>query len=104
MNTMHQPVATGRLNVGMDAAGSWYLDDIMIARHASVVLVHPLSPAGVTWIVDHVYHETQRWCNAIVVEPRAVDALVEGMVADGLSVGEQRTETWHALHAGRVNG
>lgn len=81
-----------------------YLDDITVACHGSVALVHPHTPAGVTWIVDHVDPEAQRWCNAIVVEPRAVDALVEGMVADGLSVGEQRTATWHALRAGRVNG
>jgi hypothetical protein len=62
--------------------------DITLAYHGSVVLVHPRTPAGTAWIDDHVDPEAQRWVNALVVEPRYVEALAEGMIADGLSVGQ----------------
>ena len=62
--------------------------DITLADHGSVFLVSPHTPAAEEWLDDHVDPEAQRWGrNGIVVEPRYVEALTEGIVADGLSVG-----------------
>ena len=61
--------------------------DITLSDHGSVVLAHLRTPAAEAWIADNVDPDAQRWGGAIVVEPRYVEALEEGIIADGLSVG-----------------
>ena len=62
--------------------------DITLHDHGSVVFAHPHTAAAEAWIADHVDPDAQCWgAHAIVVEPRYVDALAEGIRADGLSVG-----------------
>lgn len=61
--------------------------DIRFSDHGSLVLAHPLTAVAAEWIADHVDLDSQRWGLALVVEPRYVEALTEGIIADGLSVG-----------------
>jgi len=69
--------------------------DITLAYHGSVVLVHPRTPAGTAWIdragttLCHWHPLFHRQTGApLRVNPRYVEALAEGMIADGLSVGQ----------------
>ena len=62
--------------------------DITLHDHGSVVFAHPHTAAAEAWIADHVDTDAQCWgAHALLVEPRYVEALAEGILADGLSVG-----------------
>lgn len=48
--------------------------------------LQPLTQAARDWIADHVDDEAQYWGDALVVEPRYVEALATGMAEAGLTV------------------
>jgi len=52
-----------------------------IENHGSIVLVRPLTSDVSAWLGEHT--DGQWFGNALVVEPRYVEALVEGMIAEG---------------------
>lgn len=55
----------------------------------SIYLIRPVSDAASSWIDEHVQPEPWQWLGgALAVEHRYIDALVEGMEADGLVRGE----------------
>jgi len=62
--------------------------DIHIENHGSIVLLQPLTPEGREAIaaVMKGNGEAMTFHGALVVEPRYVGPLVEGMLADGLGV------------------
>lgn len=53
-------------------------------KGASVVLVRPLTDFGRSWLEEHT--DGQWFGGALAVEPRFLEALVEGAVGDGLAV------------------
>jgi hypothetical protein len=55
-------------------------------RLCSVYLLRPLTPAAFDWIEEHIPEDAQRLGNAITVEHRYIDAIAEGIIADGLMV------------------
>jgi len=61
--------------------------DVFIENHGSLVLLRPASDLARGWIEDNVNDEAQFFGGALVVEPRYVENVVEGMLADGLDVG-----------------
>jgi hypothetical protein len=60
--------------------------DITVANHGTIVLVRPTTPAGEAWIDEYVDPAATWFGDQLVVEPRYVAPLVEGMFADGLAV------------------
>lgn len=60
--------------------------DISVENHFSILLVRPLSSAAEAWIEENVSGESRFFAGALVVEPRYVVDLVEGMLSDGLLV------------------
>jgi hypothetical protein len=56
-----------------------------VENHGSIVLVRPLTPDVTNWLVDHTADDAQWFGNALVVEPRYVEALVEGLIAEGFA-------------------
>ncbi len=61
--------------------------DIQLQNHGSLRLVRPVTDAGREWIDENVDSEAQWFGGALAVEPRYVQAIVEGMQLDGLEVG-----------------
>lgn len=62
--------------------------DFQIANHGSVALLCPISPAGERWANKNLVTESwQHFGGAIAIEPRALDAIIEGIELDGLEVG-----------------
>jgi hypothetical protein len=60
--------------------------DFIIADHGSIALLTPASKAGREWANEHLPQDAMYWNGAIVIEPRYVDDIIEGIQCDGLSV------------------
>jgi hypothetical protein len=61
--------------------------DFRLENHASLFLLRPLNLAAKDWMCEHLpidNPETQFWGDAIVIEPRYVAPIVEGIIGDGL--------------------
>lgn len=59
--------------------------DIRIENHGTICLLRPLTEAAEEWIDEHVDTPTW-WGPAVVVEPRYVPPIIEGLQADGFVV------------------
>ena len=60
--------------------------DIQIENHFSLYLVHPFSEQARAWLEENVQADAQWFGGALVVEPRYVADLLEGMLAAGLTL------------------
>jgi hypothetical protein len=61
--------------------------DLRFENHFSLFLIRPLSPAGQQFLGDNVGNEdTLTFGNAVVCEPRYVEAILQGATEAGLAV------------------
>lgn len=60
--------------------------DVRVENHGSIVLLRPITVTGQDWLDGRIDPDAQTWGGAVVVEPRHVNDIVVGMVADGLVV------------------
>ncbi len=60
--------------------------DIQLEDHGSLWLLQPLTEAGRGWLDDHLDPAAPMIGEAVVVEPRYVEDITEGMINDGLIV------------------
>ena len=60
--------------------------DVVVEDHGSVVLVQPLTAQARDWIDENVQDDAMWWSGGLVVEPRYVDDLANGMLDAGLEV------------------
>jgi hypothetical protein len=60
--------------------------DVNIENHGSLVLIRPLTEAASDWLDENISEDAQHFGGAVVVGPRYVEAIVEGMQNDGLEV------------------
>ena len=61
--------------------------DFDINNHGSVILINPLTEDGKQWLDENTdIANRQFFGSALAVEPRYLDYLIEGMIADGLSI------------------
>jgi len=61
--------------------------DFKLENHGSLFLLQPLSSAAKKWMSQNLpvdSPKTQFWNEAIVIEPRYVSSIVDGIVGDGL--------------------
>jgi hypothetical protein len=61
--------------------------DFELENHGSLFFLRPLNSAATQWVQEHLpadEPETQYWGDAIVIEPRYVAPIVDGIIADGL--------------------
>lgn len=61
--------------------------DAKLIDHGSLVILESCTPAANEWIEDHIPDDAQTWGTGIVIEPRYVDDIVQGMQSDGLTIG-----------------
>lgn len=63
------------------------MSDFTLANHGSICILTAVTPAAQAWVDDHLPEDRLSWGRlGTVVEPRYVDAIVEGIVADGLVI------------------
>jgi hypothetical protein len=60
--------------------------DFFCENHGSIFLLRPISPASFAWIEEHLPPDRLTFGNAVVVEPRYVWAILNGLQDDGLTV------------------
>ncbi len=60
--------------------------DITIQNEGSIFLVHPHTDDANAWIDEHIPKDAQFHGDAVVVEHRYIEDIVNGMVMDGLEV------------------
>lgn len=61
--------------------------DFSVTNQGSVIGITPLTDAASEWIDDNVHSEGWQWMGStLYVDARFADALVEGMMADGLEM------------------
>ena len=61
--------------------------DLIVRNMNSIFLLVPVTEAGRDWISNHIPDDALTWGKAIVVEHRYIGDIVEGAIADGLTVG-----------------
>jgi hypothetical protein len=60
--------------------------NFVLSNHGSLWLMEPMDDDSREWLREHV-SEGQWWGGKLVIEPRYVEGLVEGIRADGYTVG-----------------
>jgi hypothetical protein len=60
--------------------------DLRIENHFSLFLVRPLTEAGEQWLTDTAPEDAQFLGNAMAVEPRYVQGVIDAAQNDGLEV------------------
>ena len=61
--------------------------DFHLANHGSILILTPVSEAGLEWADEHLPTDALTWGrNGIVVEPRYIEPIIAGILADGLDV------------------
>ena len=61
--------------------------DFSVGNHGSICLLMPHTDAARGWIAEHLTDpETQFWGGSVVVEPRYLETILDGIEADGLEV------------------
>jgi hypothetical protein len=61
--------------------------DVSVRQEGSIFLLHPRTPAARDWFDEHIAEDSPWWCGRLVVEHGYADAILEGIVNHGLSVG-----------------
>lgn len=62
--------------------------DVRCEDHGSIVLLRPMTDAGRLWVDLNILRgtEVQCWGGAVVVEPRYLAPILQGMQEEGLEV------------------
>jgi hypothetical protein len=62
--------------------------DFVVENHGSIFLLKPLTPSATSWIEEHIGQGNgyQPYFPTVVVEPRYIADIVEGIQNDGLAV------------------
>ena len=62
------------------------MSDFQLTDHGSIWLLNPVTKAAQEWVADNIPDDAQRHGNAVAIEPRYVDNIVEGVSGAGLRV------------------
>jgi hypothetical protein len=63
------------------------MNDFSVSNHGTVCLLHGHTTAAADWIESNLPGDVQRFGLAsVVVEPRYLEAILDGIVNDGLEV------------------
>lgn len=72
---------------GEDFAKPEPAHDFLFANHGSVCLLTPLSEAAQAWRDEYLPGEVPTFGGGIAIEPRYANAVLEGIINDGLTLG-----------------
>jgi hypothetical protein len=61
--------------------------DFSLYNHGSIVALVPRTQAAKDWCSDHIPEDAAWFGHGVAIEPRYVHDIVEGLQADGLTLG-----------------
>ena len=62
--------------------------DFLLLNHGSICVLHALSDDARAWVDQHLSDESLTWGpSGTVIEPRYVAPILEGIEADGITIG-----------------
>jgi len=62
------------------------MSDFLFVDHGSLCILTPRTPETSEWVEQHISPDALYWGGGVVIEPRYVAAILEGLQADGLTV------------------
>jgi hypothetical protein len=62
------------------------MPDFMFANHGSVCILIPVSGDAEAWIAENIGSDAMSWGKGVVIEPRYVDPILEGIEEAGMVV------------------
>lgn len=62
--------------------------DFNLTDHGSIVVLRPMNDEAREWIDFNVDPDAQWFGRGVVIEHRYVNDIVEGIVSDGLTIGD----------------
>lgn len=62
------------------------MSDFVLTGGGTVYILTPQTEAAHEWVAECLPQDATRWCSGVVVEHRYIDAILTGIVADGLEV------------------
>jgi hypothetical protein len=70
------------------SSGSSPTIDFLCENHGSIFLLKPLTPSATSWAEEHISQDNgyQPYFPTVVVEPRYIADIVQGIQSDGLAV------------------
>ena len=60
--------------------------DFSLTNHGSIVSLRPLTPAASNWVEYNLPEDRQEFGGAVIIEPRYISPIIDGIVDDGLTV------------------
>lgn len=63
-----------------------YPADVLVTNEGTIVLLRPNTQRAKDWIAEHTPKESMWFGPSLVVEPRYVDDIIDGMTRNGLEV------------------
>jgi hypothetical protein len=60
--------------------------DFIFTYHGTIGLLRPLTEAAEEWLDANIADDAQWFGNALAIEHRYIDAIIDGIINDGLSV------------------
>ena len=60
--------------------------DFQLHDHGSIYGLQPLTPAAHEWAESNLPDDAQQFCDQVIIEPRYVAAILDGIENDGLEV------------------
>lgn len=62
------------------------MTDFLFANHGSICILTPVSEQAKEWADEHLSQDAQWWCGGVVIEPRYVQPILDGIMEDGMDV------------------
>jgi hypothetical protein len=60
--------------------------DVLVTDHGSIVLFKPATKSALCWLLNNTQQDAQWFGGALVVEPRYVDTLLDGLHGEGFII------------------
>lgn len=62
------------------------MTDFLLCDEGSIAILTPMTEAAEDWVAEHLPEDAMRFGPGVVIEHRYVADIVDGLVADGLSI------------------
>lgn len=62
------------------------MTDFTLENHGTIAVLTPLTEEAEDWVVSYLPEDAQQWGRGVVIEPRYLPPIIEGIEADGMTI------------------